>query len=918
MRGGSTLRPEPLRASFCPARARVNRARARRLVARATMTLPEKGGGDDKGGGVDTSKTTTSSSSDVAPIDLGEDEEAWRAAAAKGIAGGGKIIPQKYLVGDEEDALAALIATGTVDVRARAEHSGKAPIHLAAWRGSLATARVLLSEGGDALVNDISIGKYNYGKTAIFYAITRCRDDVAAFLLERGARCKIINNKGQSPYSLALSHCTQETCDLIAAAEKREDAAGEPWVNYRETHSDGLSYGDLDVRFYAEEAAEPGRGLSTRASRRGKFQKLNKSRGEFANLSRGGKYEDPFPSTAVPRAPAAPTPEEARARKQAREAGLWSTFERAVAGVVDACAVSPSDDAKHSREMFEIVEALIEGGVSGGANAVTGRAINVLRVALREARDESAAAATLCAVAATPALVPRGRTEPKRLARRRRAAGKALACAAAAVASEMTLTNVSCRDVFEACGGAASFQILSTAVGVRGPYPSRDAIADAAKRACAGCDARELGDLVEATRVAAANAAEDDDDVDAFAAAAAAAWDALAADEDGVAHLASGLVASGLAASSPRGGGAESVERARSPAALAAEASAALTPLGALVPSWRAPVLASFERAAAEALSRSEDETSTDAEADADAATSVFITRAVHRLAGAWVMDITCASVPSATFLTEREIFHALLREEAFVAAAEYASTNPSLVGSSDPRDLPSIDETDAIDDAGAPGLLRPTRPAVFVADVEGLARCREEIFGCALRAETPRDAEDVPVVAIDVEWRDPRPVSTVQLAPLRADATYVVDMVPKEGDEENDAFVVAAAALLRDVLRDARVKKLGFGWSNDWHRLRAGLSRFESASGGGDSGGDSLPASHERCGCVDLQTHPDLGLRELVRDSARLRAGGGGEATTLDKREQRSNWDRRPLRGSQIAYAALDAEVLLRLDGWL
>ena len=88
------------------------------------------------------------------------------------------VIPQKYLVGDEEEALAALIACGTVNVHERAEHSGKAPIHLAAWRGRIATVQVLLdaAAGDDVdVMNDISTGPFNYGKTAIFYAITRCR-----------------------------------------------------------------------------------------------------------------------------------------------------------------------------------------------------------------------------------------------------------------------------------------------------------------------------------------------------------------------------------------------------------------------------------------------------------------------------------------------------------------------------------------------------------------------------------------------------------------------------------------------------------------------------------------------------------------------------------------------------------------------
>ena len=102
-------------------------------------------------------------------------------------------------------------------------------------------------------------------------------------LLERGAATKIVNNKGQSVRALALSHVTPETYERVVAAEA---ADARPWVNWRETHSDGLIYGDLDARFLERplEASDIVKGgvavnPTTHLSRRGAFARRNPARG---------------------------------------------------------------------------------------------------------------------------------------------------------------------------------------------------------------------------------------------------------------------------------------------------------------------------------------------------------------------------------------------------------------------------------------------------------------------------------------------------------------------------------------------------------------------------------------------------------------------------------------------------------------
>ncbi|KAJ1409859.1 hypothetical protein B484DRAFT_403092, partial [Ochromonadaceae sp. CCMP2298] len=95
--------------------------------------------------------------------------------------------------------------------------SGKTALHLAAWRGAIRNVLLLLQYGAD--IDQPSTGEGNAGKSALFYAITQCRDDVVLLLLAQGASVCIVNNKGQTPRSLGPSHLSEATILAIEAAE---------------------------------------------------------------------------------------------------------------------------------------------------------------------------------------------------------------------------------------------------------------------------------------------------------------------------------------------------------------------------------------------------------------------------------------------------------------------------------------------------------------------------------------------------------------------------------------------------------------------------------------------------------------------------------------------------------------------------
>eukprot|EP00960_Hanusia_phi_P078071 768779-Hanusia_phi.AAC.1 len=184
-----------------------------------------------------------------------------------GKGGGGKL--RKVAASADHERFELLVQhASAAELDECCDASGKNPLHHAAWRGHVKNVCTLLDKGMD--VNRWSTGTHNYGKTAIFYALTRSREDVVELLLQRGARVRVVNNKGQTPRSIAYSHLDERYVDMISKREEEEEeeeregrregngeergrgftgSSWSGWKNFRETHSDGIEYGDVDPRF---------------------------------------------------------------------------------------------------------------------------------------------------------------------------------------------------------------------------------------------------------------------------------------------------------------------------------------------------------------------------------------------------------------------------------------------------------------------------------------------------------------------------------------------------------------------------------------------------------------------------------------------------------------------------------------------
>lgn len=167
---------------------------------------------------------------------------------------------------------------------------------------------------------------------------------------------------------------------------------------------------------------------------------------------------------------------------------------------------------------------------------------------------------------------------------------------------------------------------------------------------------------------------------------------------------------------------------------------------------------------------------------------------------------------------------------------------------------------------------------------------------------------KDYDVVGIDAEWKPtmgltPSRLSLVQLAVW--DGVYVLDMLKLS----NTLSEAQWAQLYTDVLSSNEILKLGFGIAEDLKLLSETIKCPEA----------KIQNVVDLCSFVEKlrSDHPNMmkpvvpkerghkGLSELTRILLGL---------PLNKDEQCSDWENRPLRQSQMKYAALDAFCLLQV----
>ncbi|NXD83047.1 MUT7 Exonuclease, partial [Halcyon senegalensis] len=171
-------------------------------------------------------------------------------------------------------------------------------------------------------------------------------------------------------------------------------------------------------------------------------------------------------------------------------------------------------------------------------------------------------------------------------------------------------------------------------------------------------------------------------------------------------------------------------------------------------------------------------------------------------------------------------------------------------------------------------------------------------------------------VVGIDMEWRPsfgmvgkPR-VALLQIA--LKDEVFLLDLPQLLEQAETEGQKEKLPHFIQMLYSDAAITKLGYGMSGDLSSLVATFSALKDTDKQARGVVDLLTVDKQ----VDLlspeQSSKDRRFRQPEKGLSLLVQHVLGKP--LDKTEQMSNWEKRPLREEQILYAASDAYCLLEI----
>ncbi|NXG15053.1 MUT7 Exonuclease, partial [Grallaria varia] len=168
-------------------------------------------------------------------------------------------------------------------------------------------------------------------------------------------------------------------------------------------------------------------------------------------------------------------------------------------------------------------------------------------------------------------------------------------------------------------------------------------------------------------------------------------------------------------------------------------------------------------------------------------------------------------------------------------------------------------------------------------------------------------------VVGVDMEWKPsfgmvgkPR-VALLQIAVK--DEVFFLDLprlLEVEGEKEK------LPRFIQMLYSDAAITKLGYGMSGDLSSLAATCSTLKDTEKQLHGVVDLLTVDKQVDGLSAEQSHEERGVRRPEKGLSLLVQCVLGKP--LDKTEQLSNWEKRPLREEQILYAASDAYCLLEV----